>query len=158
MIFRYVVPGEDFTLAGRASAEVKKILAQLGVEPSVIKRAAVAMYEAEINMAIHAGGGEAVADITPDRILLTLTDSGPGIPDLDLAMREGYSTAPEWIREMGFGAGMGLSNMKRNSDELTIDTAVGKGTRVIILLHLSYGPSKDFLPDTSLPPRAKGKA
>ena len=137
MIVRYSVPGGDVSQAGRASTEVKKVLARLGVDPSVIKRAAVAMYEAEINMVIHAGGGEAVADITPERVLLTLEDRGPGIADLDLAMREGYSTAPEWIREMGFGAGMGLPNMKRNSDELKIDSVVGRGTKVTILMKIS---------------------
>jgi len=137
MVVRYTVPGGDFSQAGRASTEVKKILARLGVEPALIKKAAVAMYEAEINMVIHAGGGQAIADITPERVLLTLEDQGPGIPDLDLAMREGYSTAPEWIREMGFGAGMGLPNMKRNSDELKIDSVVGRGTKVTIVLNLA---------------------
>ncbi len=142
MVFRFDVNGGDISLAGRASSEVKKVLARLGVNPALIKRAAVAMYEAEINMVIHAGGGQAVADITPERVLLTLEDHGPGIPDLDLAMQEGYSTAPEWIREMGFGAGMGLPNMKRNSDDLTIDTEVGRGTRVTLLLRLASGPAE----------------
>ncbi|HRZ91078.1 MAG TPA: anti-sigma regulatory factor, partial [Spirochaetia bacterium] len=103
MTLTFTVPGGDFNQAGRASGEVKKVLARLGVDPGIIKRAAVAMYEAEINMVIHAGGGTAVAEISPERVVLTLEDTGPGIPDLDLAMREGYSTAPEWIRELGFG-------------------------------------------------------
>jgi anti-sigma regulatory factor (Ser/Thr protein kinase) len=137
MRLRYSVPGEDFNLAGRASAEMKKVLAQLGVEPAAIKRAAVAMYEAEINMVIHAGGGEAVVDISPERVLIILADHGPGIPNLELAMQEGYTTAPEWIQEMGFGAGMGLPNMKRNSDELRIDTEAGKGTTVTIVIHFT---------------------
>lgn len=137
MTLTFTVPGGDFNQAGRASGEVKKVLARLGVDPGIIKRAAVAMYEAELNMVIHAGGGTAVAEISPDRVVLTLEDSGPGIPDLDLAMKEGYSTAPEWIRELGFGAGMGLPNMRRNSDELSIDSAPGRGTRVTIVLALS---------------------
>lgn len=139
MTLTFSVPGGDFNQAGRASGEVKKVLARLGVDPGIIKRAAVAMYEAEINMVIHAGGGTAVAEISPERVVLTLEDSGPGIPDLDLAMQEGYSTAPEWIRELGFGAGMGLPNMRRNSDELSIDSAPGRGTRVTIELALSVG-------------------
>ena len=136
MTLTFTVPGGDFNQAGRASGEVKKVLARLGVDPGIIKRAAVSMYEAEINMVIHAGGGTAVAEISPERVVLTLEDTGPGIPDLELAMREGYSTAPEWIRELGFGAGMGLPNMRRNSDELAIDSAPGRGTRVTIVLRL----------------------
>ena len=139
MTLTFTVPGGDCNQAGRASGEVKKVLARLGVDPVIIKRAAVSMYEAEINMVIHAGGGTAVAEISPERVVLTLEDTGPGIPDLELAMREGYSTAPEWIRELGFGAGMGLPNMRRNSDELAIDSAPGRGTRVTIVLRLDGG-------------------
>lgn len=130
MHYRFEVPGDDFSSAGRASSEIKKILQRLGVSPQSVKRTAVAMYEAEINMMVHAGGGVAEVDIGPDSIVVVLRDQGPGIPDLELAMTEGWSTAPEWIREMGFGAGMGLSNMKRNADMLKIDTAVGVGTTV----------------------------
>jgi len=159
MIVRYAVPGGDFSQAGRASTEVKKILARLGVDPGLIKKAAVAMYEAEINMVIHAGGGQATADITPERVLLVLEDQGPGIPDLDLAMREGYSTAPEWIREMGFGAGMGLPNMKRNSDQLDIDSVVGRGTKVTIVLNLASGlPEPNGAGRSDLPPSGPGGA
>src|SRR5512145_3284489 len=125
MKLQYAVPGDDLSLAGKASAEVKRALGRLGVDPGAIKRTAVAMYEAEMNMVIHGGGGVATAELSPDRIVVTMADTGPGIADLDLAMQEGYSTAPEWIREMGFGAGMGLPNMKRNSDELTINSEVG---------------------------------
>jgi serine/threonine-protein kinase RsbT len=146
MLLRYSIPGEDFDLAGRASAEVKKALAQLGIDPSVIKRAAVSLYEAAINMVIHAGGGEAVVDINPERILITLIDHGKGIPDVELAMQEGYSTAPVWIQEMGFGAGMGLPNMKRNSDELRIDSVVGKGTTVTIVLNLAQDTTHTAIP------------
>ena len=109
-------------------------MGRLGVDPADIKRAAVSMYEAEINMAIHGGGGVAEAELGPERVVVTMEDTGPGIADLELAMQEGYSTAPEWIREMGFGAGMGLPNMKRNADELRIDSAPGKGTRVTIVV------------------------
>lgn len=130
MTYTYQVSGYDLDSAGRASTEVKRILLRLGVPPECIKRTAIAMYEGEMNMAIHAGGGSAVVEICPDRILLELDDHGPGIPDLELAMQEGWSTAPEWIREMGFGAGMGLPNMKRNSDDFQIDTAPGSGTRI----------------------------
>lgn len=139
MKLRYVVPGDDFSLAGRASAEVKRALGRLGVEPSAIKRTAVAMYEAEINMVVHGGGGVAEATISPDRIELVLEDRGPGIADLELAMQEGYSTAPSWIRELGFGAGMGLPNIRRNADELRIESKVDEGTRVVIVIRLGQG-------------------
>jgi len=127
---RFEVGGEEFSLAGRASSELKRALGRLGVAPEHVRRAAVAMYEAEINMVIHAGGGVAEAEIEADRVSMTLTDTGPGIPDLGLAMTEGWSTAPERFRELGFGAGMGLPNIKRNVDELSVETAPGKGTRV----------------------------
>lgn len=130
MRLRFEVGGEEFSLAGRASSELKRALGRLGVAPEHVRRAAVAMYEAEINMVIHAGGGVAEAEIEADRVSMTLTDTGPGIPDLGLAMTEGWSTAPERFRELGFGAGMGLPNIKRNVDELSVETAPGKGTRV----------------------------
>lgn len=136
MNYRYVVSGEDFTQAGRASAEIKRILGQLGVAPGIVKRVSVAMYEAEINMAIHAGGGVAEVEIDPGRLRVVMRDQGPGIADIDLAMTEGYSTAPEWIREMGFGAGMGLPNMQRNADELKVESIVGEGTTVSMLFLL----------------------
>jgi anti-sigma regulatory factor (Ser/Thr protein kinase) len=136
MKYRYTVPGDDFSIAGKASTEFKRVLSQLGIDPAVIKRTSVAMYEAEINMVIHAGGGVVDAEVDPERILVVMTDHGPGIPDIGLAMTEGYSTAPEWIRELGFGAGMGLPNMKRNADDLKIDSAVGVGTTVTILIRL----------------------
>jgi anti-sigma regulatory factor (Ser/Thr protein kinase) len=135
----YEVPGDDLSLAGRASTEVKRALGRLGIDPVEIKRVAVAMYEAEINMVIHAGGGTAEADISPERVTVVLADHGPGIADLDLAMQEGYSTAPESVREMGFGAGMGLPNIKRNADDLHIDTALGLGTTVTIVIKLKTG-------------------
>ncbi len=137
MKLRYEVPGDDLSLAGKASAEVKRALGRLGVDPGAIKRAAVSMYEAEINMVIHGGGGVASAELSPERVVVTMEDSGPGIPDLEQAMREGFSTAPEWIREMGFGAGMGLPNIKRNADELHIDSKVGRGTTLTIIINFN---------------------
>lgn len=130
MTYHFAVSGDDFSRAGNASSEMKKILQRLGIPPEVIKRTAVAMYEAEINMVVHAGGGVADIEIDPGQITIVMSDQGPGIADLELAMQDGYSTAPEAIRELGFGAGMGLTNMKRNSDEMVIDTTVGKGTTV----------------------------
>ena len=124
----YVVPGDDFTRAGEASGNVKQKLKKLGYNPDAIRRVAIAMYEGEINMVIHAGGGEAFVDISPERVDIVLEDHGPGIADIDQAMQAGYSTAPEEVRNLGFGAGMGLPNMKKYTDEMTIDTEVGKGT------------------------------
>jgi anti-sigma regulatory factor (Ser/Thr protein kinase) len=136
---RFEVGGEDFSLAGKASTELKRALGRLGVAPEHVRRAAVAMYEAEINMVIHAGGGIAEAEIGADCVCMTLTDAGPGIPDLDLAMTEGWSTASEHYRELGFGAGMGLPNIKRNVDEMSIDTEVGRGTRVSMTVRFTAG-------------------
>ena len=124
----YDVPGDDFTRAGAASGDVKRTLKQLGVSPNVIRNVAIAMYEGEINMVIHAGGGEIDVEITEDKINMILADQGPGIADIDLAMKEGYSTAPDNIRSLGFGAGMGLPNIKKYSDTFEIETEVGVGT------------------------------
>ncbi|MBQ8859530.1 MAG: ATP-binding protein [Clostridia bacterium] len=129
------VDGEDFTSAGEASAQVKKKLRQMGYAPELVRRVSIAMYEGEINMVIHAGGGVADVTIYEDRIEIVLQDRGPGIADIDLAMRAGYSTAPETIRSLGFGAGMGLPNMKRYSDSLRIESTVGEGTRVSIVIN-----------------------
>ncbi|MBQ8897890.1 MAG: ATP-binding protein [Clostridia bacterium] len=128
--FVYPVDGEDFMSAGTASTDMKRVLRQLGFGTEVIRRAAIAMYEGEINMVIHAHGGTATVEIYNDRIEMILADTGPGIPDIDLAMSEGYSTAKENIRELGFGAGMGLPNMKKYTDGMEIETEVGKGTTV----------------------------
>ncbi|HPE94445.1 MAG TPA: ATP-binding protein [Bacillota bacterium] len=124
------VDGENFTSAGEASIQVKKILRQLGFAPETIRRVSIAMYEGEINMVIHAGGGRAELAVYDDYIELVLTDHGPGIADVNLAMQEGYSTALEQVRALGFGAGMGLPNMKRYTDEMIIDTKLGEGTRI----------------------------
>lgn len=126
----YDVDGTNFAAAGDASMKLKKELRALAFPREVIRRASIAMYEGEINMVIHAGGGQAVVQISPEAIDISLVDHGPGIPDIPLAMKEGYSTAPEEVREIGFGAGMGLPNMKKNSDEFHIESTVGEGTTV----------------------------
>jgi len=133
--YKYQIPSNDFIAAGEASSSVKKMLAQLGIASDKIKKAAIAMYEAEINTVIHANGGTAEVEVFADKVVINIEDSGPGIPDLELAMTEGYSTAPDSIREMGFGAGMGLPNMKKYADELKIDTKVGIGTKVTITVY-----------------------
>ncbi len=133
--FEYQVSGEDFTLAGEASSDIKNKLKQMGVDPTAVRKVAIAMYEGEINMVIHGGGGEISVEILPDRIIMELVDHGPGIADIDLAMQEGYSTAPDQIRSLGFGAGMGLPNMKKYSDEMNIFSAVGEGTRVHMVVN-----------------------
>lgn len=133
----YSIPANDFTIAGEASSNVRKILSQLGVSPEVVKRTSIAMYEAEINAVIHGNGGNAHVEIDENKIYIRISDEGPGIADLDLAMQEGYSTAPDSIREMGFGAGMGLSNIKKNADILDIETEVNKGTTVNITVFFS---------------------
>ena len=124
----YTISPDDFTRAGEASSDVKRKLKQMGVSPEAVRKVAIAMYEGEINMVIHANGGEIRVDITPEKIIMILDDVGPGIPDVNLAMQAGYSTAPDQVRSLGFGAGMGLPNMKKYTDEMTIDTEVGKGT------------------------------
>lgn len=136
MIKSYVLSGDDFSVAGEASSNFKAVLKKLGIDSGVIRRVAIAMYEAEINTIIHGGGGECEAKIEGNKITLIFRDSGPGIPNLDLAMQEGYSTAPDRIREMGFGAGMGLPNIKRYTDEMHIDTAPEKGTTLTLVINL----------------------
>ena len=130
------VDGENFTSAGEASVQTKKNLRMLGVHPDVVRRVAIAMYEGEINMVIHAGGGVATVTVYPEKIEIVLEDKGPGIPDVDLAMKEGFSTAPENIRSLGFGAGMGLPNMKKNTDTMVIDSVFGEGTKITMTVNL----------------------
>lgn len=137
LTFHFDVDGEDFTSAGQASVQVKKNLRRLGIPPEIIRQVSIAMYEGEINMVIHAGGGKADVIVSEDKIEIILEDHGPGIPDVELAMQEGYSTAPDSVRSLGFGAGMGLPNMKRYMDEMTIDSVVGKGTTVKMAVYLS---------------------
>jgi anti-sigma regulatory factor (Ser/Thr protein kinase) len=124
------VDSSDFTRAGESSSKVKKTLSQLGFDPALIRKTAIAMYEGEINMVIHANGGVIEVEIEPGKVTAQLKDNGPGIPDIDKAMQEGFSTATNKVRELGFGAGMGLPNMKKYSDEMSIDTVIGEGTTV----------------------------
>ncbi len=130
LVFRYTVDGDNFTSAGQASVQVKKNLRQLGIDPETIRRVSIAMYEGEINMVIHAGGGEAEVIVSDGSIKIILKDTGPGIANIEQAMQEGFSTAPDNIRSLGFGAGMGLPNMKRYTDTMEIDSVVGQGTTI----------------------------
>ena len=132
LIREYEVPGNDFARAGEASGHIKSMLKELGFAPAMIRRVAITTYEAEINMVIHAGGGRCYADIFDDHIRIVMKDEGNGIADVDLAMQEGYSTATDDVRNLGFGAGMGLPNIKTYSDRLKIDTEVGVGTTLTI--------------------------
>ncbi len=128
----YDVPGDDFTRAGEASADLKARLKKLGFPSEAVRRAAIALYEGEINLAIHAGGGHIEVRVEPEAVEMCLTDEGPGIENIELAMSEGFSTAPDEVRSLGFGAGMGLPNMKRYSDSFDIVSTVGQGTRVFM--------------------------
>ena len=128
LIFRFDVSGNDFTSAGQASVQVKKNLRQLGFNPEIIRRVSIAMYEGEINMVIHAGGGTAEVIVSEEYIEIVLQDNGPGIKDIEQAMQAGYSTASDNIRSLGFGAGMGLPNMKKNTDSMEIKSTLGVGT------------------------------
>lgn len=128
----YEVSGTDFTCAGEASGKIKKTLKELGFPTAITRNVAIAVYEGEINMVIHGGGGVIDAKITPDCISVELADQGPGIPDISLAMQEGFSTAPDNVRQLGFGAGMGLPNIKKYTDEMIIESEVGKGTTIKI--------------------------
>ncbi len=132
----YAVNSTDFLAAGEASSAVKKVLRKLGVSPDVIRKVSISMYEAEINMVIHANGGNITVSISPELIHVVLADNGPGIADIDLAMKEGYSTAPQNVREMGFGAGMGLPNIKKYADRMNITSELGKGTTVEIFVDI----------------------
>jgi len=134
LTLHYDVPGDDFSRAGEASSNIKKTLKQLGFPPAIIRKVAISLYEGEINMVIHAGGGEVDVEVYPDKIELVLSDNGPGIPDITLAMQEGYSTATDDVRDLGFGAGMGLPNMEEYTDDLQIESLVGQGTTVKLLI------------------------
>lgn len=130
----YVVSGDDFSRAGEASSKVKNVLKRVGYDNECIRRVSIAMYEGEINMVIHGGGGVAKVEVYPDRVEITLTDHGPGIADIDQAMQEGWSTAPEDVRELGFGAGMGLPNIKKYTDAMELHSEVGKGTTLQMMI------------------------
>jgi anti-sigma regulatory factor (Ser/Thr protein kinase) len=132
----YDIDGENFSAAGEASTAVKRVLKKLRLPPQIVRRAVVCMYEGEINMVIHADGGVAELEVDEEKIVITLKDRGPGIPDISKAMEEGWSTASSSVRAMGFGAGMGLPNMKRNADDMKIDTQLGVGTTVTMTLYI----------------------
>ena len=134
--FHFEVDGENFTSAGEASVKVKKHLRQLGLSPEVIRRVSIAMYEGEINMVIHADGGVADVNVYDDCVEIILEDRGPGIANVEMAMQEGFSTAPDDIRSLGFGAGMGLPNMKRYTDDMKIETEFGVGTKITMKVML----------------------
>lgn len=133
IVLTYDISADDFTRAGEASSDVKRKLKQMGVSPDAIRKVAIAMYE---DMVIHAKGGVITVEITPEKIKMILADVGPGIPDVKLAMQAGYSTAPDEIRSLGFGAGMGLPNMKKYSDSMDIDTRIGEGTTITMVVNL----------------------
>ena len=134
--FHFSVDGNDFTSAGQASIQIKKNLRRLGLDPEIIRRVSIAMYEGEINMVIHAHGGDADVNVYEDRIEIILKDNGPGIANIEQAMQEGFSTAPDQIRSLGFGAGMGLPNIKKYTDDMQIETALGKGTTLTLIINL----------------------
>ena len=132
----YEISPDDFTRAGEASSDVNKKLKQMGAGPEAIRKVAIAMYEGEINMVIHAKGGEIRVDITPEKIIMVLDDVGPGIPNVEQAMQAGFSTAPDEVRSLGFGAGMGLPNMKKYTDSMEIDTRIGDGTKITMVVNI----------------------
>ena len=137
LVFHFDVDGDNFISAGQASTQVKKNLRQLGLSPAIIRRVSIAMYEGEINMVIHANGGTAEVVVTEEYIEIVLKDQGPGIQNVEQAMQEGFSTATDSIRSLGFGAGMGLPNMKRYTDSMQIDTVVGEGTTITMRVNLA---------------------
>lgn len=141
IVVEFALTGSDFEKAGEASSKIKRVLQQIGIRPEIIRRIAISAYEAELNVIIHAFRGVIRANIQPDRTTVTVEDEGPGIADIDLAMREGYSTAPDHIREMGFGAGMGLPNMARCTDEFSIQSKVGVGTTIVMMIRHGPDPS-----------------
>jgi len=135
----FEIEKDDFVRAGEASSNIKKILRQLGIDSGVIRKISIATYEAEMNIVIHSLGGQIILEVTPDFVKVIACDRGPGIADLELAMQEGYSTATEKVREMGFGAGMGLPNMKKCSDRFNVNSIVGKGTEIFMEVDLKAG-------------------
>ncbi len=136
LILRYFIKPHDFVRGGEASSKIKKALERLGGHPRIVRRVAVAAYEAEMNVIIHTYGGEMIAEVRPERMKITVIDNGPGIPDIEKAMQPGFSTAPDWIRELGFGAGMGLNNIKACADEMKLTSEVGVGTRLELIFKL----------------------
>ena len=137
MQFEYNIEAGNFTKAGDASSSFKKVLKQLNVDPLIIKRIVVSLYEGEVNIVAHANGGKAICEVDTNRVQIQLIDVGPGIPDIEKAMQAGFSTASAKVREMGFGAGMGLQNIKNNADKLSIRSEVGVGTKLEIIVNLT---------------------
>lgn len=133
----FFLTGKDFANAGTASSSLKKVIEELNIQPEIVRRAAIAAFEAEINVIIYTPAGMMNYYITPKTIRIVVKDMGPGIPDIGLAMTEGYSTAPDYIREMGWGAGMGLPNIKKNADQLTVNSTVGEGTTLEFIIYLN---------------------
>ncbi|MEG2082450.1 MAG: ATP-binding protein [Oscillospiraceae bacterium] len=136
IIYTYTVPGDDFTRAGEASADLKNKLKVMGIAGGALRNVSISLYEGEINLAIHAGGGSITAKVYPDKVDLSLDDNGPGIADISLAMKEGYSSADDTVRSLGFGAGMGLPNMKKYADTFDIQSKVGQGTHIKMTINL----------------------
>jgi CBS domain-containing protein/anti-sigma regulatory factor (Ser/Thr protein kinase) len=136
LILRYFVKTHDFVHGGEASSKIKRALERLGAHPRIVRRVAVATYEAEMNVVIHSHGGEIIAEARPERMRVTVIDNGPGIPDIEKALQPGFSTAPDWIRELGFGAGMGLNNIKACADDMRITSEIGVGTRLELTFKL----------------------
>ena len=137
LIFQYEVVGKDFQRAGAASSELKKTLRRMGIPPKVVRRMAIATYEAEMNIVVFTDGGRITAQVTPCEIKIEAADAGPGIPDIRKAMEPGFTTAPDWIRELGFGAGMGLPNIRKCADLMNLESTVGIGTRLEITIHIN---------------------
>lgn len=139
---RFEVTGGDFSKAGRISTKIKEILQEVGIDPAIVRRAAIAAYETEMNLVMYTQKGEIFLILNPDELKIRTVDQGPGIPDINLAMQEGYSTATEEMREMGFGAGMGLPNINKNADVFNITTELGKGSQFTIILYLNQKSKK----------------
>ncbi|MFQ5867359.1 MAG: CBS domain-containing protein [bacterium] len=139
LIFQYCVKGKDFNQAGEVTSALKRTLKRLGIHPDIVRRTAISSYEAEMNLLIYTEGGEMVVAVQPDKIHIDVKDSGPGIPDIEKALEPGYSTAPDWVRELGFGAGMGLNNIQKCADKMDITSTIGKGTHLEISIDMKTG-------------------
>ena len=142
MQFEYDIQGGDFSSAGKASSDIKKVLKQLNIDPQIIRRIAIALYEAEVNVVAHAYRGVMKVDLDAQKIKIVLEDEGPGIENIEKAMQEGFSTASDEVRQMGFGAGMGLPNIKRNTDEMLLTSVPGKGTRLELIVRLQISDNR----------------
>ena len=143
LLFQYEVIGRDFNRAGECSSRLKTTLKRLGLHPQVTRRVAIATYEAELNLVIYADGGHVHVRVEPNEILIRVEDTGPGIPDVEKALQPGYSTAPEWVRELGFGAGMGLENIRKCASKMDLKSTVGKGTQLMIYVSIENGADSE---------------